>query len=69
MGRIQPTERKKLEDKIIKKIWDDPSFMDEISENPKAILEEKFAVSITSDTKVFFHKEKVNEIHIVIPKY
>lgn len=69
MGRIQPNERKRLEEQLIKKIWNDPAFINEISQNPKAVLEGKFSVSIENDAKIFFHKEKVNEIHIVIPKY
>lgn len=69
MAQMQPEERKKLEEKLIKRIWDNPEFAEEITREPSKVLQEEFGVIVPQQTKVYIHQEKVNEIHIVIPKY
>lgn len=69
MGRIQREDRKRIEEQLIKKVWEEPKFFNELTKNPNVVLKQEFGVDIPNETKVNVHKETVNEIHIVIPKY
>lgn len=69
MNRIRSDERRSLEEQLIKKIWGNPDFKRELSIDPSKVIKEKFNIDIPLQSKVFIHNEKVDEIHIVIPKY
>lgn len=68
MSRLLNEDKKKLEEQVIQKIWSDLDFKRQFIENPQKMLSQHFGIHLPQHMKVHTHFEKVNEIHVVLPK-
>jgi len=53
--------------KIIRKIWDDPSLKESLLQNPHAVLKEN-GIDLPENMEINIHENSENCMHFVIPK-
>lgn len=53
--------------KIIRKIWDDPTQKEKLLQNPRSVLKEN-GINIPENVAIHIHENAENAIHFVLPQ-
>ena len=53
--------------KIIRKIWDDPTQKDALLQNPRSVLKEN-GIDIPENVAIHIHENLENAVHFVLPQ-
>ncbi len=59
--------RRDLETQLIEKAWKDPSFRQEVLQDPKGLLERHLGQKLPEQLKIFVHEEDAHTLHFSIP--
>ena len=59
--------RKKLEEQLIKKAVEDPSFRQSLLKNPHAIIQEECTESVPQDITIHVVEETSRDMYLVLP--
>lgn len=61
-------KRKELEDKLIKKAWEDEEFKKQLLDNPKAVIEKETGKTLPENFTMEAVEETDTKSYLVIPK-
>ena len=59
--------RKELEEKLVKKAWEDDDFKKQLLKDPKSVIEKETGKSLPKDFTIEAVEETANKSYIVIP--
>lgn len=60
-------QRQNLENELVEKAMKDDDFRQRLMADPKAALESEWGVSLPAEMKIHVHREKRDELHVVLP--
>ncbi|NIK78620.1 hypothetical protein FHS15_003766 [Paenibacillus castaneae] len=62
------SEEQNVQDKIIKKAWEDAEFKKQLLANPKAAVKEAFGIEVPDTIEVEVVEESANKFYFVLPQ-
>ncbi len=57
----------KIQEKMIKKAWEDEAYLKELRDNPKAVFEKEAGMKLPENVKFNLCENTLEKLHVVIP--
>ncbi|MCX8128703.1 MAG: NHLP leader peptide family RiPP precursor [Clostridia bacterium] len=61
------SSKQNLQEKIIRKAWEDAEFKKELLSNPKAAIQKELEIAIPDNVEVKVVEETTNTVYLVLP--